>query len=207
MLNNRINISIYSLAVLPVDYLDRLGDPFEMAAAAKDIDPSYQSVFSTGIRAYQLTTYLKLVRAHYGRGVANQIGNYQLRLLQPDGDAPSDIMTAIELVRGALESKSVTADTGHGSIDIPIEMNIALALLLGMHSSPHFSTCPDQRFEQANSMGMDIDWSLSQCLTHAGEEIERVFSPLLACIESGVRVDFVKTWLNEKCPVNRVGHH
>ena len=207
MLNNRINISIYSLAALPVDYLDRLGDPFEMAAAAKDIDPAYQSVFSTGIRAYQLATYLKMVRAHYGRGVANQIGNYQQRLLQPDGDSPNDITIAIELVRGALDSKSVTADTGHGSIDVPIEMNIALALLLGMRSSPHFSTRSDERIEQANCMGMDIDWSLSQCLTHAREEIERVFSPLLTCIESGVRVDFVKAWLNEKCPVNRVAHH
>jgi hypothetical protein len=207
MLNNRINISIYSLAVLPIDYLDRLGDPFETTCAPKDIDPSYRGVFSDGIRAYQLTTYLMLVRTHYGRGVANQIGNYQQRLLQPDGEAPNAITTAIELVQGALGSESVTADTDHGRMDIPIEMNIALALLLGMHSSPHFSTRPDQRIEQANRMGMDIDWSLSQCLTHAREEMERVFAPLLACIESGVRVDFVKAWLDEKCPVNRISHH
>jgi len=207
MLNNRINISIYGLAVLPVDYLDRLGDPFETTCAPKDIDPSYRGVFSDGIRAYQLTTYLLLVRAHYGRGVANQIGNYQQRLLQPDDGDPNAITTALELVRGALGSNSVTADTDHGRMDIPIEMNIALALLLGMHSSPHFSTCPEQRTKQANRMGMDIDWSLSQCLMQAREEMERVFSPLLACIESGARIDVVETWLNEKSPVNRLGHH
>ena len=207
MLNNRINISIYSLAVLPIDYLDRLGDPLETACVPKDLDPPYRGVYSDGIRAYQLTTYLNLVRTHYGRGVANQIGNYQQRLLQPDGAAPNAITTAIELVQGALGSNSVTADTDHGRMDIPIEMNIALALLLGMHSSPHFSTRPDQRTEQASRMGMDIDWSLSHCLTHAREEMERVFSPLLACIESGVSVDFVQACLNEKCPVYRVGHH
>jgi hypothetical protein len=207
MLNNRINIGIYSLAVLPIDYLDRLGDPFETICAPKDIDPSYQGVFSDGIRAYQLTTYLMLVRAHYGRGVANQIGNYQQRLLQPDGEAPNTITTALELVRGALGSSSVTADTDHGKLDIPIEMNIALALLLGMHNSPHFSTRPEQRAAQASRMGMDIDWSLSQCLTHAREEMQRVFAPLLACIESGVHVDFVQVWLDEKCPVKRISHH
>jgi len=193
--------------VLPVDYLDRLGDPFETLCAAKDIDPSYQGVFSDGIRAYQLTTYLQLVRAHYGHGVANRIGSYQQCLLQPDGAAPNDITIAIELVRGALASKSVTVDTDHGRMDIPIEMNIALALLLDMRSSPHFATRPDQRAAQASSMGMDIDWSLSQCLIHAREEMERVFLPLLACIESGVHVDFVKAWLNEKCPASRAGHH
>jgi hypothetical protein len=201
VLNNRINISIYSLAVLPVDYLDRLGDPLETACAAKDIAPPCRPVFSVGIRAYQLATYLKLVREQYGRGVANQIGSYQRRLLQPDGDRPNDMLRAIELVRGALESNAVTAATSQGSVDIPIEMNVALALLLGMPGSPHFSSGPEQRAAQANSMDMDVDWSLSQCLMHAREEIETVFSPLLACITPGVRAG-----LNEKTPLNKAGY-
>jgi hypothetical protein len=207
MLGNKINISIYSLAVLPVDYLDRHGDPLESVCGRKDLDSSCRHVFSSGIRAYQLATYLGLVREQYGRGVANQIGSYQQRLLQPDGAVPNEIMTAIHLVRGALESQSVTADTGLGSIDIPIEMNVALALLLGMPASPYFAAVSEQRAAQANSMGMDIDWSLSQCLVHAREEMEKVFSPLLACISSGVRVDFVRAWLNEKCPSGKAGHH
>lgn len=207
MFNNRINISVYSLAVLPIDYLDRLADPLETTYAAKDIDPSCRGVFSGGIRAYQLATYLGLVREQYSHGMARQIGNYQQHLLQPDGDAPNDITTAIELVRGALGSKSVTADTGHGRMDVPIEMNIALALLLGMPGSPYFAASPEQRAEQANSMGMDIDWSLSQCLIHAREEIEKIFSPLLASINSGVRVGFVHAWLNEQYPLSKAGYH
>jgi hypothetical protein len=206
MLNNRINISIFSLAVLPLEYLDRLGDPFETTCVARGLNPSCRDVFSDGIRAYQLVNYLKLVQARYGRDVANNIGNYQRRLLQPEGYVPNGITQAIELVQGALESESVTADTDHGSIDIPIEMNVAIALLLGMPGSPHFASRPDQRTEQVNNMGMDVDWSLSQCLIHAREEIEKVFSPLLDCINSGVRMDFVHVWLNEKCPVSKGSH-
>jgi len=205
MLDNRINISIYSLAVLPLEYLDRQGDPFGTRCAARGLNPSYREVFSDGIRAYQLVTYLILVRARYGRGVASNIGNYQHRLLQPEGHGPNGITQAIELVRGALKSESVTADTDHGSIDIPIEMNVAIALLLGMTASPHFAARPEQRTEQANSMGMDVDWSLSQCLMHAREEIEKVFSPLLDCINSGVHIEFVQAWLNKKCPVSSAG--
>ena len=198
MLKDKINISIFSLAVLPVDYLGRLDDPFDTACAAKGADPCYRDVFSTGIRAYQFAIYLQLVRKQYGRGVANQIGNYQWRLLQPEGDVPSKITRAIELVRGAIESESVTADTGNGSIEIPIEMNVAIALLLGMPCSPHFAAGLDQRVEQVNSMGMDIDWSLSRCLEHARQEIEKVFTPLLACISSGVRLDYVQAYHNEQ---------
>ena len=201
VLNKKINIGIYSLAVLPVDYLSRLGDPFETACTGKYIEPGCQPVFTAGIRAYQLATYLQLVREHYGRGVANQIGSYQRRLLQPEGDALDEVTIAIELVHGALESERVTADSHHGSVDIPIEMNVALALLLGMPGSPYYSSGVEQRVAQVNRMGKDLDWSLSQCLAQAREEIERVFSPLLCCIDSGVRIDYVQAWLNEKQPI------
>lgn len=198
MLEDKINVSVFSLAVLPVDYLSRQDDPFDTACAAKGADLRYREVFSTGIRAYQYAIYLQLVRKQYGRGIANQIGNYQWRLLQPEGDVPSKITRAIELVRGAIESESVTAETGNGSVEIPIEMNVAIALLLGMPCSPHFAAGLDQRVEQVNNMGMDIDWTLSHCLENARQEIETVFTPLLACISSGVRLEYVQSYLNEQ---------
>jgi hypothetical protein len=163
-------------------------------------------VFSAGIRAYQLAAYLQLVRAQYGRAVAGNIGNFQRRLLQTAGNDACGILKAIELVSGALATESVTADTGHGSIDIPIEMNVAIALLLGMPDSPHFAARPDQRATRLKNMGTDVDWSLSQCLIHAREEIEKVFSPLLDCINSGVRIDFVEAWLHNYRREKKAGY-
>jgi len=206
MPNRKINISIYSLALLPVDYLDRLGDPLETTCVGKYIEPECRPVFSTGIRAYQLATYLRLVREHYGRGVANQIGSYQRRLLQPENDSMDRDVIAVELVRGALESERVTADAHHGSVDIPIEMNVALALLLGMPGSPYYSSGAEHRIVKVSSMGKDLDWSLSQCLVKAREEIERIFSPLLACIDSGVRVDHVEDWLHDRQQAGKINY-
>ena len=198
VLNNKTNISIYSLAVLPVDYLERLGNPLETACTGKYVESECRPVFAAGIRAYQLVTYLQLVREHYGRGVASQIGSYQRQLLQSD-----EVILAMELARGALASERVTADTHSGSVDIPIEMNVALALLLGMPASPHYCSGVEQRVAQLSRMGRDLDWSLSQCLVRARAEVERVFSPLLSCIDSGVRIDYVQAWLNEKQPVSK----
>jgi hypothetical protein len=203
MLDKKINVNIYSLALLPIDYLERMGDPFETACAGKYIEPECRPVFTSGIRAYQLATYLQLVSEHYGRGIANQIGSYQRRLLQAVDDSMNKEAIAVELVRGALESERVTADTYHGSVEIPIEMNVALALLLGMPGSPYYSSGTAHRIEKVSSMGKDLDWSLSQCLVKAREEIERIFSPLLACIDSGVRVDYVEAWLNDKPPAGK----
>jgi hypothetical protein len=152
-------------------------------------------VFTTGIRAYQLVTYLDLVRERYGHGVANQIDIYQQRLLERE--AGGNIIThSIKLVNDALDTDTVVADTVHGSIDIPIEMNIALSLLLGAASSPHYARHPDQWSTEIGNMDLDIDWLLSHCLTRARDEMRNVFAPLLACVDSGVRMEFAQAYLS-----------
>jgi len=199
--DNKLNVGIYSLAVLPIDYLTRLGCPFERLCKDQSLDPDYREVFTAGIRSYQLVTYLKLVREHYGRGVANQINSYQQRLLDEEpGGKP--INHAIKLINRALDSDAVAADTEHGRIDIPIEMNVALSLLLGVTSSPHCVSHPDDCAAEIGTMGLDIDWLLSQCLTHARDDMQKVFAPLLACINSGVRVDYVQSYLSERLALN-----
>ena len=206
MLNKKINISIYSLAVLPVDYLDRLGDPLVTVGTSGAFERGCRPVFAAGIRAYQLATYLQLVRDHYGRGVANQIRSYQQRLMRMEDEPLDENVIALELIRGALESERVTADTGQGSVDIPIEMNIALALLLGMPGSPYYSCGVKQRIEQVKRMSKDLDWSLSQCLINAREEVERVFSPLLSCLYAGEKIDSIQAWLDERQPAGKMSY-
>lgn len=201
MLKSKINIGIYGLAVLPIDYLSRLECPFEQLCKDKDIDPDYHEVFTAGIRAYQLVTYLKLIREHYGHDIARQIDSYQQCLLEKE-TAGKTLSHTIKLINTALGSDTVAADTALGRINIPIEMNVALSLLLGVASSPHCVNHPDQHVSEIGSMGLDIDWLLSQCLTRARDSIQSIFAPLLDCIESGVRVDFVHNYLEDKLAVN-----
>lgn len=197
VLKNKVNVGIYGLAVLPVDYLSRLGDPFEQLCKEQGVDPDYREVFTTGIRAYQLVTYLRLLREHYGCGVANQVRVYQQRLLdREDGGFP--ISHAMKIINAALESDTVAADTDHGRIDIPIEMNVALSLLLGIVSSPNCVNRQDQRVTEIGNMDLEIDWVLSRCLGRARDDVQKVFTPLFACIDSGVRHDFVQAYLNDK---------
>lgn len=201
MLNSKLNVGIYGLAVLPIDYLSRLGDPIEQTCKEQNVDPAYRDVFTTGIRAYQLVTYLKLVREQYGRGVANQISSYQHRLLEKESGGDI-ISNTIRLIKDVLDCDTVAVDTETGSIDIPIEMNVALSLLLGVASSPHCVSHPDQRSAEIGSMDLDVDWLLSHCLTRARDDMKKVFAPLLACVDSGVHIDFAQACLNDRLVVN-----
>jgi len=201
VLKTKVNVGISGLAVLPVEYLSRIGDPFEQLCNEQDIDPEYREVFTTGIKAYQLATYQKLLREHYGRSVANQVSAYQQRLLDNVGGG-FPISHAMKIIHGALESETVAADTDCGSVDIPIEMNVALSLLLGIVSSPHYVRSADQRITEIGNMDLGIDWVLSRCLGHARDDVHKVFSPLFACIDSGVRLDYVQAYLNDQLPGN-----
>ena len=201
MLKSNINVGIYGLAVLPVDYLSQLDDPFQQLSKDRYIDPVYHEIFTTGIKAYRLVTYRKLLRERYGRGVANQVSKYQQRLLENE-DSGSTINDFIKLIHIALDTGTVAADTDHGSVDIPIEMNVALLLLLDAPSSPHRVSHPNQYATEIKGMDLDIDWLFSECLCHARKDMLRVFEPLLTCIGSGARIDFARSYLKGKLFAN-----
>ena len=201
MPGKKINVGVYSLAELPIDYLSRLGCPLAQLCSDQKVDPLYRDVFKTGIKAYQLVTYHELVREYYGRGVANQVSSYQQRLLEREPGGRS-LGHSVRLVNRALDSDTVAADTELGTVEIPIEMNVALSLLLGADSSPHFVRHPDDRVTEISSMDMDVDWALSKCLSRARENMQNVFTPLLGCINSGVRSDHVEAYLRARFTAN-----
>lgn len=185
------------LAILPIDYLSRRGCPYEQACSVETIDSAYRGVFTTGIKAYQLVVYRQLVREHFGRDVANQIVACQNRLLEEHEDGGA-MNKAVKLINTALDSDTVAADTDSGVVEIPIEMNVALSLLLGVDSSPHCVNHPDASIDEICTMEMDIDWKLSSYLMRAGNDMQDLFIPLFSCIDSGVPIDYAKAYINEK---------
>jgi hypothetical protein len=183
-----ITADIYALAVLPIEYQATQRELFARICNDREIDTVYRKVFTAGIRGYQLATYLMLLHSYYGQRVAEQVWSCQCRLLDRD-TADKAVARAMELIGQALGSKAVAATTETGSVDIPIEMNVALALLLGMRESPDFVMRQEQRMDQVNRMRLDIDWDLSHCLVRAHAEIVQTFAPLLACVAAIRKAD------------------
>jgi hypothetical protein len=184
-----ISVDIHSLAALPIEYQNTQRELLAQICGDREIDAAYRDVFAAGIRGYQLTAYLMLLRRYYGQQVADRVWSCQYRLL--DGDTEnSSVARAMALIGHALGGKKIVATTETGSVDIPIEMNVALALLLGMPESPHFVARPEQRMDQIRRMGPDIDWDLSHCLFRAYDEVVKTFAPLLACAAAIRKADF-----------------
>ena len=176
-----ITVDIYALAVLPIRYQATRGELFAQICREREIDAAYRDVFTAGIQGYQLTTYLMLLHRYYGRRVADRVWSCQRHVLGRDtADCPA--VRAMDLINHALGGNAVVAATQAGLVDIPIEMNVALSLLLGMPESPDFVALPERRMDQIKRMRLDIDWELSHCLFRAYEEVVKTFAPLLACV-------------------------
>lgn len=191
-----VKIQLYSLAALPVDYLTRQEALLERMRVDERAFTPYREVFITGTRAYQQHTYLELVRWTYGRAVAYQVEGHQHRLLDFTTGRGRCIEQALGLIEGALATRAVSAATHQGEIEIPIEMNVALALLLGLPESPDYVVTAERRAEQIARMQPEIDWRLAHCLSCAREELEAAFLPVFAGLE-GNAGDRTATGLSE----------
>jgi hypothetical protein len=182
-----VKFQLYSLAALPIEYLSRQDALFERMPIDEGAINLYRDVFITGTRAYQQHAYLELVRCTYGRNVAQQVRVHQHRLLEFSMGRGRCIEQALGLIEGALHTRVVRADTREGEIEIPIEMNVALALLLGMPESPDYAATAGARAEQIVRMQPEIDWRLASCLACAREEMKSSFLPMVARLEGTAR--------------------
>ena len=182
-----VKIQLYTLAALPIEYLSRQCAQLERTCVDARAFKPYREVFLTGTRAYQQHAYLELVQWTYGRNVAQQVEVYQHHLLEFSTKSGRCIEQALDLIEGALDTRAVSADTREGEIDIPIEMNVALALLLGLPESPDYAATTGSRAGQIARMHPEIDWCLAHCLTCARKEMRNTFLPVFACFESSAR--------------------
>jgi len=182
-----VKIQLYSLAALPIEYLSRQGALLEWTCVDERAFKPYREVFLIGARAYQQHAYLELVRWTYGRNVAQQVEVYQHHLLEFTTNRGRCLERALDLIEGALDTRAVSADTREGEIDIPIEMNVALALLLGLPESPDYAATTGSRAGQIARMHPEIDWRLAHCLACAREEMRNTFLPVFTCLENGAR--------------------
>jgi hypothetical protein len=174
---------IYHLAALPIGYLTRQDDLLECMRTYGRAFTPYREVFITATQAYQQYAYLELVRRIYGHALVGQVEVQQHRLFDLVRGTGSRIKQALDLVEKALGTDAVSVPTWLGDVDVPIEMNVALAVLLGLPESPDYVNSAAARVEQIARMPPEVDWRLANSLARARGEMVRTFSPVLTCFE------------------------
>jgi len=171
--------------MLPIAHLTSRSDPFDRFCTGKCIlEESYRTVINAGVRAYQLHTYLDLIKQYFGTEIRHLVQEHQIDMLNGVGGMGRTIEKTLELCSVALETSGLTIKTNSCEVEIPPEMNVALLLLLDTPQSPDFVPDPTSRSEQIGLMGMDVDWCFAEYLKRSREEITDAFVPMLRVINT-----------------------
>ena len=171
-----LKVDTYRLAVLPIAYLGEQQDPFDCCRAEGAIDESYRDVFSTGVRLYALYNYMLLVRDKLGDSTAGAVWAHQQMILS--GGAPEvgeAIGRAFDLIRQASSIGALHPAIDAALAEVPVELNIALTLLLNLPESPGYASRATDRTGQLVHLQADIERRFAGCLSRCRDEIVQVF--------------------------------
>jgi hypothetical protein len=165
----------YTLAILPLGHLMNENDTgIPCCEWAPGEQEAYSKVIHAGLLGYRLYTYHALVRKYFGGDTVQRVRDHHLEML----GHIHELRSLLAIIDEAAEIGAVTTQTELGEVTSSVEMNVALALLLGYPESPHYVTRPKQRSVQITRMTPEIDWHFADCLACAGREIRSHFSRL-----------------------------
>jgi hypothetical protein len=185
VLQSELKVDTYRLAVLAIAYLGEQQDPFDSCRAEGAIDESYQNVFSTSAWLYALYHYILLVRDSLGAGTADAVWAHQQMILSGGAsEAGEAIDRVFDLIREASSIGPLRPATDSGVAEVPVELNIALTLLLNLPESPGYTSRATDRAEQITRLQPDIDWRLASCLSRCRDEIVKTFFGTFSCAGS-----------------------
>ena len=180
-----MQISEYSLALLPVALLTNRIDPFDRyCPASHALHECYRALVNAGVRAYQLYAYLGIIRQHHGIQIMRQVHEQQLVILDGMGVMNHDFEKTMELVSLAYRMNPITIPIDQESAEISLEIIVSLTLLLDSPLSPDYLSNSTSRSEHAYQTGSDQDWIFSEYLSKGKKEITNTFSPIIenACL-------------------------
>lgn len=179
-------LDAYELAMLPIAHMVTQSDPFDRyCSQAGMLTGAYRDVVNDGVRGYQLYSYLALVGIYFGEDTRQLVRSYQLTIFNQDGTSREALGNILGVIETAMETQGVKVLTDSGEFEVPVEMNVALALLLDMPCSPDYVPEVSMRDARIASMGIDVDWHLADCLASAREEMINTWSATLAHCNTG----------------------
>ncbi|MEA2081111.1 MAG: hypothetical protein U9P00_14930 [Pseudomonadota bacterium] len=175
-MESELKVDTYRLAVLPIAYLGEQQDPFDCCRAEGAIDESYRDVFSTGVWLYALYNYILLVRDKLGDSTADAVWAHQQVILSGGvPEAGEGVGRVFDLIRDASSIGPLHAAIDSGVAEVPLELNIALTLLLNLPESPGYARRATDRAEQIAYLQPDIDRRFASCLSRCRDEIVKIF--------------------------------
>ncbi len=171
---------VQQLAWLPILLITEQEELFETYSREEGIDEAYHDVVLTSLWVYLLHVSHGLVRDRFGAGTARRAREIQREIFnreEPDsGDA---IIAALDLVERALGVDIHSDPDRTIPFQMPAELAVALALLLGLPDSPDYRSRKAKPSDYAVHRMPGVDWRLARVLGKGRQVLTEALEPVL----------------------------
>lgn len=140
------------------------------------LDNKYQDVVNIAVLSYQAHSYLNMIKSKYGSQL-HHIAQIQVHnLIDLNNDKYDFFTEAMNLIEHAIEIGELEVITQGKVTHVPLEMNIAVTILIGLPGSPHYATGQQSREVEIHKMADDIDQQFAQYLIKGKTQIVEWFT-------------------------------
>ncbi len=131
------------------------------------IESEYQEVVSVGVWGYQLHTYLESFAGALGPDSATRIRENLVHTFDQTDGSGTKLQSLLELIARAAAVQPIPLPQHGPSVQVPVEINVALTLLFRVADSPLY-----MRYNlKAPRIEGDIDWRFAKCLRFGRQRV------------------------------------
>jgi hypothetical protein len=154
-------------------------NPFKRLINAHDpLDKKYQDVVNIAVHSYQAHSYLNMIESEYGSEI-HHIARAQIHNLIDLNKYNYDFFAnTTKLIDHAIEIGQLEVTEQGKVTQIPLELIIAITILLGLPGSPHYAAEQQSRESEIHKMAEDVDQKFAQYLLKGKAQIAEWFSHL-----------------------------
>jgi len=142
------------------------------------LDSKYQDVVNIAVHCYQAHSYLDLIEAEYGPRMHNIAQQQVDNLFELNNDEYDFYTITTSLINFAIDVGQLEVTDQGKRTKVPLELNIAVTLLIGLPGSPHYATEQQSRNAEIQKIAEDVDLQLAQYLAKGKTQVVAWFSRL-----------------------------
>jgi len=194
-----LDIDPYELAMLPMLSLSPDAEPSDTYgySGSGKLDSTYFDVVNTGLWSYQLYTYLELLEQLFGGDVKTEVSDWLLDMLNANNCAGDRLETVFAVIEYARQASKVTMETDHELSCVPVEMSIALAMLVELPESPDFAVSRGDRHTRIRLINADVDQKFAASLKCARNDVFNTLLPVLKDLGASIP-DYMQVRIRRK---------
>jgi len=180
VLEIQLNFAAKNLGKLLMVFFANQTNPYrQLSNQTIALDSNYQDIVNIAVVGYQAHYYLNMIKHVYGESKHDEVMVQITKLMNADQPDYDFFTATINLIDTAVKFGEIEVPDLNLAHRMPLELTIALTVLLGLPGSPHYAPQIKSRETEIQHMEEDIEEKFARYLSIGKDQLIEWLSPML----------------------------